>query len=495
MKLKIKTSRWTAGIPVAMMNKKTAEALGVHAGDRINLRSLSKKSKEMSTILDIIGGGLKQNEIYVTDEIKKVLSLREGENIEVSISPISESLSFVKKKLAGKKLAKEEIRQIIIDLVNNSLSEAEIAVFVSGMYENGMTFEETTYLVEAILFSGKRMKFKEKYIVDKHCIGGIAGNRTTPIIVSICAASGLILPKTSSRAITSAAGTADCIEVLSPVEFSMEKLKKIVDKVGACLSWGGSLGMVPADSKIIQVEKMLKIDPESQLLASIMSKKLAAGSKYILLDIPYGKGAKVTKKKGKRLKKRFERLANFFKVHISVVLTHTDEPIGNGVGPAMEMRDVIKVLKREKDLPRDLEKKAIFLTGKILELTKKAESEKGEFLAKEILDSGKAYKKFEEIINAQGGKVKEIYLSKIKHDLFSEKSGRIKGINNKEINYLAKVAGCPLDKYAGVYLYHHLNERVKKGDKILTLYAESKPRLNEAIKYYHEKLPIRISFI
>jgi len=104
-------------------------------------------------------------------------------------------------------------------------------------------------------------------------------------------------------------------------------------------------------------------------------------------------------------------------------------------------------------------------------------------------------KKFEEIINAQGGKVKEIYLSKIKHDLFSEKSGRIKGINNKEINYLAKVAGCPLDKYAGVYLYHHLNERVKKGDKILTLYAESKPRLNEAIKYYHKKLPIKISFI
>jgi len=495
MELKIKVSKWAAGIPVAMLNKKTAESLGVHAGDRINLKTLSRNPKEISTILDIMEGNLKSDEIYITDEIKKILSLKEGEKIEVSLSQVSKSVSFIKKKLLGKKLTKDEIKQIIVDVVNNSLSEAEIAVFVSGMYENGMTFEETTYLVEAILFSGKRMKFKEKYVVDKHCIGGVAGNRTTPIVVSICAASGLIFPKTSSRAITSASGTADCIEVLSPVEFSMDKLKKIVDKVGACLSWGGSLGMVPADSKIIQIEKMLKLDPPAQLLASIMSKKLAAGSKYILIDIPYGRGAKVTKQKGKKLKKKFEKLANFFKVHISVVLTHADEPIGNGVGPAMEIRDVVRVLKREENYPKDLEKKSIFLAGKILELTKKANKGEGEKLAKEILDSGKAYKKFEEILKAQGGKVKEIVFSKIKKEIFSNKNGKIKKIDNQEINYLARVAGCPLDKYAGIYLFHHVGERIKKGEKILTIYAESKPRLKEAIKYYNEKLPIKISFI
>jgi len=495
MELKVKTSKWAAGIPVAMLNRKNAEALGVHAGDRINLKTFSKNPKELSTILDITWGNLKSKKIYVTDEIKKMLSLKEGERVQVSLSHVSESSAFVKKKLLGKKLTKREIRQIIVDVVNNSLSEAEIAVFVSGMYENGMTFEETTYLVEAILFSGKRMKFKEKYVVDKHCIGGIAGNRTTPVVVSICAAAGLIFPKTSSRAITSAAGTADCIEVLSPVEFSMEKLKKIVEKVGACLSWGGSVGMVPADSKIIQIEKMLKLDPPAQLLASIISKKLAAGSKYILIDIPYGKGAKVTKRKGKKLKKKFEKLAHFFKVHISVVLTSSNEPIGNGVGPAMEIKDVIKILKRDEDLPKDLEKKSIFLAGEILELTKKAKKGEGEEMARKVLESGKAYKKFEEIIKAQGGKVKEIIPSKIKKEIFSKNKGKIKSINNQEINYLARIAGCPLDKYAGVYLFHHVGERIKKGEKILTIYAESKPRLKEAIKYYDEKLPIKISFL
>ncbi len=491
MQLKIKTSKWAAGIPVAMLNRKTAEDLGVHAGDRIELRTLSKKPKKIITVLDIDGNSLNKNQIYITDEIKKLLCVKENEVVDISLSPTTESLSFIKKKLIGKKLSRSEIRQIMVDVVNNSLSEAEIAMFVSGMYEKGMNFEETCFLVEAILYSGKRMKFKEKYVVDKHCIGGIAGNRTTPIVVSICAAAGLIMPKTSSRAITSAAGTADCIEVLSPVEFSMENLKKIVEKAGACLSWGGSVGMVPADSKIIQIEKMLKIDPPAQLLASIMSKKLAAGSKYVLIDIPYGKGAKVTFWKGKKLKRKFEKLAKFFNLKIAVVLTHANEPIGNGVGPALEMRDVLRVLKRSEERPLDLEKKAIFLSGKILELTEKAKKGKGEKLARELLDSKKAFEKFEKIIKTQGGKVKEISPSEIKKDILATKKGKVKHIGNKEINSLGRFAGCPLDKYAGVYLYKHIGNKVKKGEKLLTIYAESQPRLKEAIKYYNEKQPIK----
>jgi len=491
MELKIKISKWTAGIPVAMLNKKTAENLGVHPGDRIEIRTISKKPKKIITVLNIDGTSLNKNEIYVTDEIKNFLGIKEKETVDISLSPTTESLSYIKKKLIGKKLEHKEIRQIMVDVVSNSLSEAEIAMFVSGMYEKGMDFSETTALVEAILYSGKRMKFKEKYVVDKHCIGGIAGNRTTPIVVSICAAAGLTMPKTSSRAITSAAGTADCIEVLSPVEFSIEKLEKIVKKVGACLAWGGSVGMVPADSKIIQVEKILKIDPPAQLLASIMSKKLAAGSKYILIDIPYGKGAKVTKRKAKKLKKKFEKLAEFFKVKIIVVLTHTNEPIGNGVGPALEMRDVLKVLSRSEERPLDLEKKAIFLAGKILELTKKAKDGEGEVKAREILDSKKAYEKFKKVIKIQGGKVKEIIPSKIKKDVVAQKNGKVKHIENKEINSLGRFAGCPLDKYAGVYLYKHIGDKVKKGEKILTIYAESKPRLNEAFNYHNEKKPVK----
>jgi len=359
MQLKIKTSEWAAGIPVSMLNHKTAQKLGVHAGDRITIKTISKNSKQMTTIVDTVDKLVGANHIAVSEEVKKILSLREEQTVDVSFMDAPESVNYIKKKLVGEELTHDEVKSIIADVVNNTLSEPEVSVFVSAMYKNGMTFKETVALVDAILSSGKTLSFRNKYVVDKHCIGGIAGNRTTPIVVSICAAAGLTFPKTSSRAITSAAGTADCIEVLSPVEFSMDELKKIVQKTGACLTWGGALGMVPADSKIIKVEKMLKLDPAAQLLASIMSKKLAAGSKYILIDIPYGKKAKVSLAKGKMLKRKFEQLARHFKVKIKVILTKATEPIGNGVGPALEIRDVMNVLNPKKEAPQDLEKKAI----------------------------------------------------------------------------------------------------------------------------------------
>ncbi|NCN86407.1 thymidine phosphorylase family protein [archaeon] len=491
MQLKIKTSEWAAGIPVSMLNHKTAQKLGVHAGDRITIKTISKNSKQMTTIVDTVDKLVGANHIAVSEEVKKILSLREEQTVDVSFMDAPESVNYIKKKLVGEELTHDEVKSIIADVVNNTLSEPEVSVFVSAMYKNGMTFKETVALVDAILSSGKTLSFRNKYVVDKHCIGGIAGNRTTPIVVSICAAAGLTFPKTSSRAITSAAGTADCIEVLSPVEFSMDELKKIVQKTGACLTWGGALGMVPADSKIIKVEKMLKLDPAAQLLASIMSKKLAAGSKYILIDIPYGKKAKVSLAKGKMLKRKFEQLARHFKVKIKVILTKATEPIGNGVGPALEIRDVMNVLNPKKEGPQDLEKKAIYLASEIFEMTISKKG-KGKALAREMLESGKAWKKFQEIIKAQNGRVKEIIPSKISHTVCSPKKGKIKDIDNHLINYLARVAGCPMDKYSGVYLHHHIGDKVKHNEPLLTIYAESKPRLKEALKYYENKKPIRI---
>ncbi len=492
MELKIKTSHWTAGLPVAMIHKKVAKKMGLHAGDRISIKTSSKKNNSFSAILDLTDHLVGQKEIAITSEVKKAMSVREGQKVRIEFTPAPDSVNYIKRKLIGEKLNHDEIRAIIEDIVSNKLSEPEVSVFVSGMYRNGMDFKETISLIDAILYSGKTLKFRNKYVVDKHCIGGIAGNRTTPIVVSICAAAGLSMPKTSSRAITSAAGTADCIEVLAPVEFAMDQLKKIVQKTGACLTWGGSLGMVPADSKIIKVEKMLKLDPEAQLLASIMSKKIAAGSKYILIDIPYGKKAKVSRTKGAALKKKFEKLGAHFGIKMKVILTKATEPIGNGIGPALEIQDVMDVINPKRNGPQDLEEKAVFLAGLILELTKKAKKGKGKSEARKILESGLAWKKFNEIITAQNGEVKDVVVSKIKKTIKSSKKGKIKEVDNKLINYLARVAGCPIDKYAGVYLHKHVGDRVEKGEKIITIYAESKSRLEEAEKFYKEKLPIKI---
>lgn len=492
MELKIKLLKWIAGLPVAMLKKETADKIGVHANERISIKT--KSGKEFSMILDIMENGLVKNrEIAVTSEVKDILNLKLNQKVDVSLAPAKKSLELIKKKLNNKSLNQKEISEIISDIVNNSISEPEIALFISAMHQNGTTMNETIYLIKAILGTGKILNLGKKITVDKHSIGGIAGNRTTPLVVSICAAAGLACPKTSSRAITSAAGTADVIDAIAKVDFNMKEIKKIINKTNGCMVWGGSLGMVPADSKIIHVEKLLKIDPQAQLLASIMSKKLAMGSKYILIDIPYGKSAKVSKKNAKELARKFEKLGRYFKKNLKVVLTDGSQPIGNGIGPILELIDIINILDPKKQGPLDLEKKSLFLAGELLEMTGKAKKGKGTEMAEGILRSGEAFKKFKEIIKAQKGKIKNFELSKIKKDIFSNKKGTINSIDNKLMNSLARTAGCPSDKFAGVHLDCHVGTSVKKGERLLTIYAESRSRLNEATEFYKRAKPITIN--
>jgi AMP phosphorylase len=492
MELKVKLLKWYAGIPVAMLNEKTAELMGIKTKDRIVVKTLLRNSKEMSTIVDISANLVKKDEIGISSELRDRLFLTAGQKVDVDLSPLPKSMIFIKKKVNNGILNQKEINEIINDVINNSLSEAEIALFISAMYEKGMNMQEVIYLINAILNSGEKLKLKGKFIVDKHSIGGIPGNRTTPIVVSICAAAGLIVPKSSSRAITTAAGTADVIETIAEVDFSMKELKKIVEKTGACLIWGGSLEIVPADEKIISIEKMLNIDPESQLLASIMSKKLALGAKYILIDIPYGKTAKVSREKALKLGKKFEYLGKHFKKKMRIVLTHGDEPIGHGIGPALEMIDLIKVLKHTEDRPLDLENKSLFLAGEIFEMAGKAKKGEGKKFAEQFLISGKAFEKFKEIITAQRGNLNKIKSAKFKKDILMKKEGRIIEIDNKKINSLARVCGCPMDKSAGLYLYKHVGEKLEKGEKLLTIYSESKARIKEALAFFTAQKPIKI---
>lgn len=490
MELKIKLLKWSAGIPVAMLNKKTAGEMGIHSNERISVETLSRRPKTVTTIVDLTDNLVGKKEIGVSSELKKRLGLRIGQKIAIDLAKTPESMKYIQKKLNNKSLSKKETSLIINDVVSNSLSGPEVALFVSGMYKSGMTMRETIYLIDAIVGSGVNLNFHTKLIADKHSIGGIPGNRTTPVIVSICAAAGLVMPKTSSRAITSAAGTADVIETIAQVEFSIPELKKIVKKANACLVWGGALEMVPADSKIIKIEKQLNIDPESQLLASILSKKISVGSRFILIDIPCGEGAKVDRKKALRLKRKFEYLGKHYHKKLKVVLTDGTQPIGNGIGPALELMDVINILHPKKKGPRDLERKSLFLAGELLELTGRAKKGKGIKMAEKILDSGKAFEKFREIIRAQKGNVNGLRFGKYSHNIVANKSGKISKVQNKKIAALARVAGCPTDKFAGIYLCVQKGDKIKKGDKILTIYAESKLRLRGAIRFYKRERPV-----
>ena len=298
------------------------------------------------------------------------------------------------------------------------------------------------------------------------------------------------MPKTSSRAITSAAGTADTVESIAPVNLTIEELKRVVKKTGACLAWGGSLGLAPADDKLIRVEKLLRVDPESQLIASILAKKVSVGSTHVLIDIPYGNGAKVSKENGERLGKLFISLGKKLGLKVKIILTDGREPIGNGIGPVLEMKDVIKVLKQDNG-PMDLENKSIFLAGNILEMVGKAKKSEGVPKAREILRSGQAYKKFAEIIIAQGGDPKTwLQEAKYNHTIVSKHAATIEKISNQDINYLARIAGCPLDKSSGVYLYKHVGERLNPGERLITIFSESKSKLREAIRFFKKQKPI-----
>jgi AMP phosphorylase len=481
MKLKIKRLFLYTGKPVCMINSKTADELSLHVGNRISIKTKSKR--KIISVIDLVKGLISKGEIGVSEEIMEILGLKNKEIVDVSLSERPRSIELIKKKLSGKELTKQELTEIIENIANNSLTEIEVAFFISAVYTHELNLEETKWLIEAMVKSGNRIHLKGN-IVDKHSIGGIAGNRTTPIVVSICASKGLIMPKTSSRAITSAAGTADTIETMAKVDFSVDEIKMIVKKTNACFVWGGALGLAPVDDKIIKVEKIANIDSTSQLLASILSKKISVGSKYILIDIPYGESAKVNKKNALSLKYKFLKLAKKFNLKMIVVLTDGNEPIGRGIGPALEIKDVIKVLNRDDDSPKDLETKCIYLSGKILELAGVVKKGFGTDAAKEVLDSKQALKKFEDIIKAQKGKMKNLKDAKYTKVIKSDKKQMIMHMDNKFINSLARRAGCPEDKFSGVYLNKKKGEIVDINEPILTLYSESKEKLVHAIRFY-----------
>jgi AMP phosphorylase len=488
MKLKVKILKLQAGRPVAILHKKTADKISVNIDDRI---SLNKNSKKIISIVDIATGLLKENEIAVSGEIVQALKLKEDEIINISLAPHPESTHFIYKKLKCHPLKEEEVKKIISDITKNALTEPEIAYFVSSIYRCGMSIKEVEYLIKAIVSTGKKLKLKGK-VADKHCIGGVAGNKTTPIVVSICSSTGLVMPKTSSRAITSATGTADVIEAVAEVGFSIPEIYKIIKKTKACIVWGGALGLAPADDKIIQIEGLLNLDPEPQLLASILSKKLSVDSKYIIIDIPYGKSAKVSKAKAVHLKGRFEKLAKDFGLTLKCILTDGSQPIGNGVGPILEIRDILAILKQESPRPLDLEKKSLMLSGLLLELTGKAKKGNGIGMARKILQSGKAFKKFQQIIKAQKGNFKNLKPGPISKEITAGKNGKIIEIDNKKINFLARLLGCPTDKSSGIYLHKHVNNKIKSKEIILTFYSESDDKLKEALKFYKKIKPIKI---
>ena len=423
------------------------------------------------------------NEIGLSDAAAKKLNVSENDTLYVShLEPI-ESLSHVRAKIYNQKLDYNAYNQIITDIVEGDYSNIHLSAFITACAGDRMNIDEISDLTKAMIASGKQLNWNMEIVVDKHCIGGLPGNRTTPLVVAIVAAYGLTMPKTSSRAITSPAGTADTMEVLTNVTLSADEIETVVNQEGGCFVWGGTAQLSPADDVLIKIEKALDIDSEGQLIASVLSKKAAAGSTHVVIDIPVGETAKVrSMEMAEKLQNHMETVGDAVGLNVKVVITDGSQPVGYGIGPTLEAIDILNVLKNEENAPKDLKERVVLLAGELLELSGKVEKGKGMETAKEVLTSGKAYEKFLAICKAQGRFTQPV-LAPYKIEIRAETSGILKRIDNRKIAKLAKLSGAPQSKSAGILLNVHLNDSVEKDQLLYTLYAESQGELHYALEY------------
>jgi thymidine phosphorylase len=413
------------------------------------------------------------DELGLSEQAFGQLCVEEVRDVRVAQAEPPGSMDAVRRKIGGERLGAEDYRAITRDIAESRYSKMEMAAFLVATGQNGLDRDEVLLLTQAMLETGVRIHWNEPLVADKHCIGGIPGNRTSPLVVPIVAAHGLLIPKTSSRAITSPAGTADTMEVLAKVEVVPETLDKLVRLERGCLAWGGTTRLAPVDDMLISVERPLGIDSQGQMVASILSKKLAAGATHLLLDIPVGPTAKVRHMRdAMQLRKLFEYVGDRLGIHLEVVITDGRQPIGRGIGPVLEVRDVVRVLQNDPEAPIDLREKSLRLAGRIIEFDPDVRGGYGYAIAREILESGRALAKFDRIIEAQGRQAAKFGLGKLTFDVCAERSGTVTEIDNFFLAQAARLAGAPMSKGAGVDLFKKLGDTVAQGDILYRIHAE-----------------------
>ena len=472
-----------------ILNDEDCKEIGVKEGDRVRIdgtKSYVVTANKSDTLT-------KRGEVLMPRSVMDKVGAKDGMGVNVVFSPNPESVKSIRKKMDGQRLTKDEINAVVTDILEARLSLIEVSAWLTALYINGMDVDEIADMTMAMVNTGDRVSFDRTPVFDFHSVGGVPGNKVTPIVVSIVAAAGLMLPKTSSRAISSACGTSDFVETFCDVEMDAAKLKDISENVGGVLAWGGSMNLAPVDDMLIKVEYPLNINPRAQMLASIMSKKMAIGATHLLMDIPTGMGTKVkTIEEARAYVHDFMELGNRLGITVECAITYGDQPVGNAVGPGLEARECIRILEGEGH-PSSVIEKACDLAGIILEM---GGIPNGGDEARRILRSGEALKKFREIVAAQGGKPdiksEDIHIGEYSLDVLSTKAGFVHSIKNKDIVQIARAAGAPSDKGAGLLVLKKKGQRVEKGDVLLKIYGDVESKCQRAKDIAIKLAPIEI---
>ena len=458
-----------------------SKAEGLASHNRILLSCGARQA--VATLYPVESSFLARDEIGLSDASWRMLEPLQGSLVRVQHAPLVASFGRVRGRIFGTKLTDQDFHQIIADVVAGRYSAIETAAFITACAADPLSETEICGLTAAMVANGRRLSWGTEVVADKHSVGGLPGNRTTPIVVAICAALGLVIPKTSSRAITSPAGTADTMEVMAPVVLDEHALQSVVERENGCVAWGGAVALSPADDILIRIERALDIDSEGQMIASILSKKIAAGATHMVVDMPVGPTAKVrSPEAADKLEQGLLAVAGCFGLRVRIVRGDGSQPIGRGVGPALEARDVLAVLQCQPNAPQDLRDRSIELAGALLEMTGHTVEGTGDVTAQAVLDDGRAWSKFQRICQAQGG-MRTLPVASHQKVIVANSAGTVTAMDNRRIGRLAKLAGAPEDKAAGLELHVRIGDQVQPGSPLCTVHAEAAGELAYALAY------------
>jgi thymidine phosphorylase len=454
---------------------------GFDSQTRVEVRAGGRRLR--ATLGVVTASVLGDGEVGLSEAAWARLAPQAGAPVRVGHPRPLASLRHLRAKIHGQRLDAAGLNEIIGDVADGEYSDIHIASFLTACAGGRLDRQETIDLTRAMVSVGERLTWPREPVLDKHSVGGLPGNRTTLVIVPIIAAAGHLIPKTSSRAITSPAGTADAMEVLAPVELDTAAMRRVVEREGGCIVWGGAARLSPADDLLIRVERPLELDASGQLVASVLSKKVAAGSTHVLVDVPVGSRAKVRGlDAAARLERELREVGAAVGLRVRPVLTDGAQPVGRGVGPALEARDVLAVLGNDPRAPEDLRCRALLLAGHLLELAGAVPAGSGEALARQLLADGRALRKLEAICEAQGG-MRTPPVAAFTRPVTTRVAGRVVAIDNRRLGRVARLAGAPRDPAAGLELHVRVGDLVAAGAPLYTIHAESRGELAYALTY------------
>lgn len=469
--------------PIVLMHARchVAKSEGLASRARVLLRCDGREI--IATLYEVDNDWLALDEAGLSEAAWTKLEAKDGDVLSVRHPPSLDSLAEVRRRIYGGRLDASAFSAIVGDIVSGRYADIHLATFIAACSAFALDVDEIRHLTGAMVGAGERLVWPNPVVLDKHCVGGLPGNRTTPIVVAIGACHGLIMPKTSSRAITSPSGTADAMETITRVDLDLEAMRAVVECEGACMTWGGAMRLSPADEVLIRIERALDIDTEGQLIASVLSKKIAAGATHVVLEVPVGPTAKVrTESAAQTLIAHMRAVAESFGIQTRFVISDGSQPVGRGIGPALEARDVLAVLNNAEDAPADLRARAIAVAAAVLELGGVAADGEGARIAAATIEDGRALAKFKRICQAQG-LCRSPPEAPLKEGWAAPRSGVLTHINNRKLARLAKLAGAPDDKAAGVELHAKLGETIAAGQPIVTVHAEAPGELAYALAY------------